>query len=116
MRRELCILGNPGTRLSVKTGEDTFGAGEGENKTGNRTARRIVEEKQRKRLVGGRGVKESATGRRIPAGTTGDVNQWVIRATVPQEGESRPCILHNSKGGWRGRGLACTRERWILAP
>jgi len=38
-----------------------------------------------------------ATGRRIPAGTTGDVNQWVIRAVVPQEGESRPCILYNSK-------------------
>lgn len=43
----------------------------------------------------GRG--DSATGRRIPAGTTGDVNQWVIRAAVPQEGESRPCILHNSR-------------------
>lgn len=60
--------------------------------------------------------EESATGRRIPTGTTGDVNQWVIRATVPQEGESRPCILHNSKGEWRGRGLACTRERWVFAP
>lgn len=92
----------------MEAGESTVGAGERENKTGNqtvrRTMRRIAVEKQGD---GGRGRGDSATGRRIPAGTTGDVNQWVIRAAVPQEGESRPCILHNSRkedgeAGWSG--------------
>lgn len=50
-----------------------------------RTVRRIASRKNRSG-----GEAKGATGRRIPAGTTGDVNQWVIRAAVPQEGESRP--------------------------
>lgn len=73
-------------------GEGTFGASERENKTRNQTvqthgAAHCIEEKQEQ---GAEGEASGATGRRIPAGTTGDVNQWVIRAAVPQEGESRP--------------------------
>jgi len=67
----------------VETGEGTSGAGERENKTRNQTVRRGAARRgasPRKNRVTGR---KSATGRRIPAGTTGDVNQWVIRAAVP---------------------------------
>lgn len=97
----------------METGEGTSGAGERENKTRNQTVRRTGASPRKNRATGGK----SATGRRIPAGTTGDVNQWVIRAAVPQEGESRPCILHNSKegrrdgmGSYQGKVDPCSTE------
>lgn len=97
------VSGESETVFRGNGGEGTSGAGERENKTGNQTVRRtvwhIAEEKRGNRREE-RKKRESATGRRIPAGTTGDVNQWVIRAAVPEEGESRPLhSLHNSKGG-----------------
>lgn len=95
--------GESGTVFRGNGGEGTSGAYERENKTGNQTVRRMVwhiAEEKRDNRGEERKKRESATGRRIPTGTTEDVNQWVIRAAVPEEGESRPLhSLHNSKGG-----------------
>lgn len=72
--------------------------GGGKDKTKSRMMQSSVRVSAKKNRNG-----RSATGRRVPAGTIRDVNQWLIRVAVPREKEGRFWIPLNSKGGWRGR-------------